>query len=218
VKVHSIFESISGEAGFFPQGTWCTFIRLQGCNLRCYWCDTPESRRADWPEAKEMTVRQIINECHTKHVLITGGEPLFRDHVELCDLLADLLAFGHEVQVETNGSYYLPEPYRPPVKWVMDRKCPSSGMTGKMIPSDKIESYNSREVILKYVVGNERDVIWMLKDLVRFMDKFPYLIVSPVDADGKKVAWIESMIRALDPVVLDKLIFSVQIHKILEMD
>ena len=38
LQVNSIFESISGEAGFFQQGTWCTFIRLQGCNLRCSWC------------------------------------------------------------------------------------------------------------------------------------------------------------------------------------
>ena len=36
--VNDIFESISGEAGLFPQGQLCTFLRLQGCNLQCNWC------------------------------------------------------------------------------------------------------------------------------------------------------------------------------------
>ena len=30
LQVNDVFESISGKAGGFPQGTWVTFIRLQG--------------------------------------------------------------------------------------------------------------------------------------------------------------------------------------------
>lgn len=40
LKINEIFDSISGEAGHpnFPQGTFCTFIRFQECNLACKWC------------------------------------------------------------------------------------------------------------------------------------------------------------------------------------
>jgi len=39
LNVNEIFTSISGEVGgAFPQGSVVTFIRLQGCNLKCPWC------------------------------------------------------------------------------------------------------------------------------------------------------------------------------------
>ncbi|MFZ9869812.1 MAG: hypothetical protein ACO3E0_01510, partial [Candidatus Kapaibacteriota bacterium] len=38
-NVNEIFYSIQGEGT--RAGRPCTFIRLQGCTLRCTWCDTP---------------------------------------------------------------------------------------------------------------------------------------------------------------------------------
>ena len=78
LKVHSIFESISGEAGGFPQGSWCTFLRLSGCNLRCRWCDTPDAQEVE-AQTLDMSVKEICDSVGIyKNILITGGEPLLQ--------------------------------------------------------------------------------------------------------------------------------------------
>lgn len=38
MKIHSIFQSINGEVTSSYQGSICTFIRFQGCNLQCPYC------------------------------------------------------------------------------------------------------------------------------------------------------------------------------------
>lgn len=38
VQLSEIFTSIEGEGIFF--GTKTMFIRMAGCHLKCYWCDT----------------------------------------------------------------------------------------------------------------------------------------------------------------------------------
>lgn len=38
LRVNEIFSSINGEVCNFHQGSLCTFIRLQGCNLDCTYC------------------------------------------------------------------------------------------------------------------------------------------------------------------------------------
>jgi 7-carboxy-7-deazaguanine synthase len=218
--VHSIFESISGEAGFFPQGTWCTFIRLQHCNLRCHWCDTPEAQARESDVAKEMSFEKIADQCLTKHILITGGEPLFRNQNELIELIMLLINKKHFIQIETNGSINLPGPYVPPkdkVFWVMDRKTLSSGMTGKMIPVDQLkEQCEVNSVIFKYVISHELDLNWAISDMKRFPEQEKF-IISPVDADGSKILWMKDKILRVSEELIDKIIFSIQMHKILNL-
>ena len=123
LQVNEIFESISGEAGWFPQGSWCTFVRLQGCNLHCQWCDTKKA--LDHFAGMKMSVDEIVAQCKTPRVLITGGEPLMQiDGLEV--LLEALIEKADKhVQVETNGSFSIPR--WEGVEWVVDYKPPSSG-------------------------------------------------------------------------------------------
>jgi organic radical activating enzyme len=115
-----IFSSFQGE-GLFA-GRRHVFLRMAGCNLRCSYCDTPESlvRTPDCavyePDGSE---RRIPNPLATGEVsallapflafpgvhavAITGGEPLLQS-----SFLAELLATarpGLPVLLETNGSY-----------------------------------------------------------------------------------------------------------------
>jgi 7-carboxy-7-deazaguanine synthase len=219
--VHSVFESISGEAGFFPQGTWCTFVRLQGCNLDCHWCDTPNARKKRIEQA-EISIDAVIEEIErygNKHILITGGEPLFRDHAELIELFVHLFRKDFLVQVETNGSLNLPGPYSFPKDkafWVMDRKTPSSGMSGKMIPVDSLKQQcQSNPVIFKYVISYSYniDLEWAIADMKKFPEQEKF-IISPVNGDGGQILEIKDKI----PVSLrNRIIFSVQLHKILNL-
>ncbi|MFA7671799.1 MAG: 7-carboxy-7-deazaguanine synthase QueE [Sphaerochaetaceae bacterium] len=226
LKINSIFESISGEAGGFPQGTWTTFIRLQGCNLRCHWCDTPQAQNAKEP-CPEMNIPNILMKMvqigggRNKHVLITGGEPLLQS--ETVYLIETLLAFKFIVQVETNGSIPLPE--IPMVNWVVDRKGMSSGVAEKMIALSsfakqiqRVKAIGSR-VYIKWVVSDDEDVDFMIqeaKELIYLGTTTPF-IISPVDADGSKISSIVKKIKEKNRSLLENITFSVQLHKICKM-
>lgn len=223
MQVHSIFESISGEAGEFPQGSWCTFIRLNGCNLRCAWCDTPGAQGGEYTK---LTPKEILRQVRTKRTLITGGEPLMQRN-ELTELIALLNEHGHTVQVETNGSAAIPV-FIHPVSWVVDYKCPSSGMHTKMRELDFLAG-NIRDVritggtvYIKWVVADKTDVVFAIENMLglRQIIAHPYLgphIISPLDADGSWIDEIVDTINRSSAFLLDNVIFSVQLHKIMGM-
>jgi 7-carboxy-7-deazaguanine synthase len=101
VLVSETFRSIQGEGKLV--GVPSFFIRLSGCNLRCTWCDTPY---ASWkPEGQSKPVSTLVTaalQSHTRHVVVTGGEPmLFPEVDELCDGLA---SHGLHVTIETAGT------------------------------------------------------------------------------------------------------------------
>ena len=79
-----------------------TFIRVSGCNLRCVWCDTPY---ASWnPEGPVLNIDEIIEKVGDQHVVITGGEPMLFDAVEI--LARNLKAKDHIITIETAGTIY----------------------------------------------------------------------------------------------------------------
>ncbi|MDR3270171.1 MAG: 7-carboxy-7-deazaguanine synthase QueE [Peptococcaceae bacterium] len=101
--VNEIFNSIQGEGLW--SGIPAAFIRLQGCNLRCPWCDTPLSQ----PEGAEFwSAGRILSQVLAEHVVITGGEPLLWD---LTDLLRELTRRGKRIHIETNGTQSWREGY-----------------------------------------------------------------------------------------------------------
>ena len=126
MQVNEIFESISGEVGLFPQGSRATFIRLQGCNLDCAFCDAPESRKQTTKKGKYMVFSEILNSLSktgNKNVVITGGEPLGQSE-PLFDLIQILINANFRVSIETNGTFAIPNSLLglPNLGWVMDYK------------------------------------------------------------------------------------------------
>jgi len=221
LNVHSIFESISGEAGFIPQGAWTTFIRFQGCNLRCSWCDTiiTQSMEGGTPYINPIPIVQAIK---TKNVLITGGEPLIQDQETFLTLLELLYINGHVIQIETNGSLPLPEKYwlSKYVGWVVDYKCPSSGMTHHMTdPETFYHRLKGYRTMLKFVIADDADFI-ETKKIMRSLRTLGYpgkFILSPADASIELMGTIVQSIRESIPEVLDNIIFSLQLHKFLDL-
>lgn len=132
MRVAEVFDSISGEGSH--AGGLSTFIRLAGCNLRCSWCDTPYALR--FGAGEEMDVQAVLRRTACRHVTLTGGEPLAAP--EAVPLVEELLRAGHEVEVETNGSFDIaPLAALKGCSVTMDWKMPSSGCpSGSMRPAN----------------------------------------------------------------------------------
>ena len=104
MKIAEIYKSIQGEG--LLTGVPSVFIRASGCNLRCWFCDTPY---ASWqPEGQDYAVDEIIAEVEewdVRHVVITGGEPmLFAEMIPLC---RELRRRGRHITIETAGTLHL---------------------------------------------------------------------------------------------------------------
>lgn len=101
MRVNEIFHSLQGEGRF--TGTPAVFVRLSGCNLNCWFCDT------EFHSFKEMTEDEIVAEAlryPSRHVVITGGEPTLQLTASLTNKLH---AEGFFIMLETNGTTPLPE-------------------------------------------------------------------------------------------------------------
>jgi organic radical activating enzyme len=105
--VQEVFYTLQGEGPF--SGHPAVFVRLAGCNLSCFWCDT-EFESSTWhPSLAELLVK-IADERRTfcDLIVITGGEP-FRQNIG--PLVQDLLTQNLRVQIETNGTLWVDLPF-----------------------------------------------------------------------------------------------------------
>lgn len=105
LKVNSIFPTIQGEGPLSGQAA--IFVRLAGCNLACYFCDT------EFEKFEEMSLDQIMlnieafREVHNGNLIVlTGGEPMLQ---QVIPLIHRLVVNGFRVQIETAGTVW-PEP------------------------------------------------------------------------------------------------------------
>ena len=101
MKISEIYKSVQGEG--LLTGTPSVFVRASGCNLRCWFCDTPY---ASWqPEGNDYAVDEIvaqIEEWDCRHVVLTGGEPML--FAELIPLAEQLRRRHWHITIETAGT------------------------------------------------------------------------------------------------------------------
>ena len=136
MKVAETFISINGEG---PRaGELAVFVRFQGCNLACSYCDTGWANLPDCP-CEEMSpgeVADYVKGSGVRNVTLTGGEPLLQqDMPELLERLAGIPSL--QVEVETNGAVDIGPfcgEHRP--AFTLDYKLPGSRMEDHMILSN----------------------------------------------------------------------------------
>jgi len=108
MKIQETFQStLQGEG--FHSGRVCDFIRLYGCPVGCFFCDTGyASPDGDYYKKAlpklNMTHTELIKELKSKMVVISGGEPFI--HKDLPELCEDLLNADKDVSIETSGCYW----------------------------------------------------------------------------------------------------------------
>jgi len=90
--------TVQGEG--FNAGMPCSFVRLFGCPVGCYFCDTGYSANEKKPPVyHEMTTDEIKTELLSDNVVVTGGEPFV--NLNFAYLLLEL--FDKRVSIETSG-------------------------------------------------------------------------------------------------------------------
>ena len=100
-------NTIQGEG--YHSGRPCDFIRLYGCPVGCFFCDTGyASPDGDYYKKKlprhVKTIEQLHNELKSNYIVISGGEPFI--HKKLPDLCRSLHQLNKDVGIETSGSYW----------------------------------------------------------------------------------------------------------------
>lgn len=201
IKLIEIFCSIQGESSYV--GYPCIFIRFAECNLRCNYCDTQYSYKANY----SMDIKNILDEVRKYHpvklVEITGGEPLLQ--AEITDLIDVLLENDYKVLLETNGSLPL-DKIDKKVHKIIDVKTLKSGSKNSFCMSNLDCMTDSDE--LKFVITDYEDYNWSKEFIFNNNLLGRNLIFSPVFgkmASDILVSWM----------VEDKLNirFQLQIHK-----
>jgi len=198
--VSELFQSIQGEGRF--TGTASAFLRTSGCNLRCQFCDTPET---SWkPTGFEKTVSELTTELHAmgcKHVVITGGEPMLIP--SMVDLTRALKAEGHIITIETAGTVF-----HPVVADLMSisPKLSNSIPVGTAWESRHRLRQHRPEIIqqliteydyqLKFVIDSRNDMDEVADYLVEFPDVDPHKIClmpqgTVHEEIVKKMEWLE---------------------------
>ena len=126
--VQEVFYTLQGEGPF--SGHPAVFVRLAGCNLKCFWCDT-DFESSTWKPDLNALLAKIdqVRPRHCRLIVLTGGEP-FRQNI--VPLVNALLEKQLSVQLETNGSLWLDLPNNPNIFIVCSPK--TSSLNAKIIP------------------------------------------------------------------------------------
>lgn len=105
MQISELYHAIQGEGQW--TGTPSVFVRFTGCNLRCWFCDTPFT---SWtPKGEQKSLQQILDQTlqfDDLHVVITGGEPMLQP--DLPELTRELKQAGRIITIETAGTIYQP--------------------------------------------------------------------------------------------------------------
>ena len=99
----SPFLTIQGEGPH--TGKAAVFLRLHGCNLRCWFCDT-EFENHDDPDVSVVDIAQMIMDVRgaARLVVSTGGEPMRQNILPLCQMLRQMRML---IQIETAGTLWI---------------------------------------------------------------------------------------------------------------
>ena len=203
LRITEIFCSLQGESR--SVGYTTVFVRLTGCPLRCYYCDTKYAYSGGNLFDIDAIVEQVQN-YGVPYVTVTGGEPLAQEGaIELLEKLCDA---GLTVSLETSGAIDI-EPVDKRVSRVVDIKTPGSGEASKNRWKNLALLTSNDQV--KFVICDRGDFDWSKRILEKHqLTESCEVLFSPStdEMDATQLA---------DWIVEDRLPvrFQLQLHKIL---
>ncbi len=210
-NVVEIFSSINGEGT--RQGQLATFVRMQGCNLQCSYCDTRWANEVDAPVCvmSEQEILDVVLQNGCNNITLTGGEPLLQKDISI---LLELLTKqpNLRIEIETNGTVpiqpFVAMEHAPAI--TMDYKLPGSGMEAAMCLENF--SYLQKQDTVKFVVGSFDD-LYKCRDLIATyqLTEKCHVYISPVFG---KIA-PDQIVEFMKQEHLNDVNLQLQIHKII---
>jgi 7-carboxy-7-deazaguanine synthase len=163
-RVSETFLSLQGEGP--AAGTPAHFLRLQGCDVGCAWCDS----KYTWDPARGDAIpldrvwSALAALGRAPLLVVTGGEPL--QHDGIATLLEQAVERWSRVEVETSG--VLPPPLaRPRLFWNVSPKLPSVTERWRDTWAHLAAWIAETNATFKIVVAGEAD----LADALRLVDE-----------------------------------------------
>ena len=183
LSVSEIFASFQGEG---PRaGVPSTFVRLGGCNLACWWCDSAFTWRFnDYKphqlgkvfdktiELEQYTSSRLWHEVSAlapRNVVITGGEPMLQQ-TRLIIPIDDMLTSGMTVEIETAGTISPDLPFNDQIFYNVSPKLASSRNTkASRYKAGVLKKFLPLKSIFKFVLAEQteiEEVDAIVKDIV----------------------------------------------------
>lgn len=137
------FYTVQGEG--YNTGKAAYFVRIGGCDVGCYWCDSKLSWNAEnHPPVSTDEIVERAAKHPAKAVVVTGGEPSMYD---LGYFTAELKKRDIETFIETSGAHDLTGEW----DWIC--------LSPKQMFPPKPEIF-SKAHELKVVIQEEKDLVW----------------------------------------------------------
>jgi 7-carboxy-7-deazaguanine synthase len=168
LAINEEFYSIQGEG--LHTGMPMYFVRLQGCEVGCYFCDTKYTWRRT-PKDQLINESDIVrraSDSGAKWVCITGGEPYEQDLKELVQLCQ---SENLRVHIETSGTEW----QSLPIDWIC--------LSPKDLFSKKktLENFKQVSEEIKVVVTKPDDLEYYIKEYYRYTSPSKPMIIQMVD-------------------------------------
>lgn len=188
MRIAEIFYSIQGEGRLV--GVPSAFIRTSGCNLRCWFCD---SGYTSWqPEGESLSIPDIlahIADIPTRHVVLTGGEPLIASEIE--NLCQNLRQRDYHITIETAATVFKPV------------ECDLASLSPKLSNSTPHQREGGRFAERHERLRLQPDVI------VAFMERSDYQLKFVIDQPGD-VQEVLNLLKVLPDVDYAKVLLMPQ--------
>jgi 7-carboxy-7-deazaguanine synthase len=154
-RISELFLSLQGEGP--SAGTPAHFLRLQGCDVGCVWCDSKYTWDASGGReiGDDSLWREMEALGRSNLLVITGGEPL--EHPDIAALLDQACSRFARVEVETSG--LLPPPRsRDNLFYNVSPKLSSATPRAERTWAHAADWVREPRATFKIVVGNPPDL------------------------------------------------------------
>lgn len=214
ININEIFQTIQGEGTF--TGTPSVFIRLQGCDVGCAFCDTKHTWQVDSANIKNIDYilnktldsekyswiqdfdlyQLITNKFKAKHIVFTGGEPCLYDLTRVTNYFEQ---GEYKTQIETSGTEVIKCNIN---TWVtMSPKIDMTG--GKKLVSESVNRANE----IKMAIGKQKDIEKLKKFIKDYKVKDKKIYLQPL-SQSKKATQL-----CIDSCIQYNWNISIQTHK-----
>lgn len=164
------------------------FIRTTGCNLRCWFCDTPYTSwtaEGNWQTIDELLAQATASGA--EHVILTGGEPLLQPAI--VELSHALKAAGLHITVETAGT--VDRPVMADLMSISPKLANSNPTAAPDFPVNPTAVRGSQGAVAR----RHSELRWNIATLTRLTTDYPYqlkfVIDTPADLDALSEALTE---------------------------